>query len=116
MGDGLGGSGADQRDIFLVDRKGMEEIGKGLGVHQPMLKRNREHLLRYLVRDIIDGLPDAEIVLLNLCDLRANPSACPVAFALASDQSRTQRVGRIPDGMTEPLPLGSMRFQSKASR
>ena len=48
----------------------MEEIGKGLGVHQPMLKRNGEHLLRYLVREIIDGLPNAEVVLLDLCDLR----------------------------------------------
>ena len=55
-----------QRDILLVDRKMMEEIGKGLGVHQPMLKRNGEHLLRDLVRDIIDGLPNAQVVLLDL--------------------------------------------------
>src|SRR4249920_1093756 len=37
----------------------------------------------------------------------ANPSACPVVTALVPDRSRTRRVGRIPDGMTEPLLLGS---------
>src|SRR4029077_5613687 len=33
----------------------------------------------------------------------ANRSACPVVTALDPDRSRTRRVGRIPDGMTEPL-------------
>ena len=69
MGDGLWWEWRHRRDILLVDRKGMEEIGKGLGVHQPMLKRNGEHLLRYLDRHIIDGLPNAHIVLLDLCYL-----------------------------------------------
>ena len=83
MGEWARREGRHQRDIFLIDRKSMEEIGKGLGVHQPMLKGNREHLLRYQVRDIIEDLPDAEIVLLDFRGLRANPSARPVGFALA---------------------------------
>src|SRR5437016_6681902 len=37
----------------------------------------------------------------------ANQSACPVVTALVPDQSRTRRVDRIPDGMTEPLLRGS---------
>ena len=84
----------------------MEEIGKGFGVHQPMLERNGEHLLRDLVREIIDGLPNAEVVLLDFCYLRPIRGLVLWEIALVSDQSRTQRVGRIPDEMTEPLPPG----------
>src|SRR5262245_55427286 len=36
----------------------------------------------------------------------ANPSARPAGFVLVSDQSRMQRVGRIPGRMMEPLLLG----------
>ena len=64
LNDRRDGSGArwkrrDEGNIFLRSRQVMEEIGKGLGVHQAVLERNREHLLRYLVREIIYGLPNA---------------------------------------------------------
>src|SRR5437870_8344821 len=45
----------------------------------------------------------------------ANPSAGPVVTALVPDQSRTRRVDRIPDGMTEPLLRGS-RDSSRTPR
>ena len=48
---------AQTAEYPFVDRQVMEEIGKGLGMHQPVLERNREYLSRYLVREIIDGLP-----------------------------------------------------------
>ena len=49
----------DQRNILLRGRQMMEEIGEGLGMHQPVLECNCEHLFRDLVRQIIDCLPNA---------------------------------------------------------
>ena len=96
--------------MLLVRAAGHAEDSKGLGVHQPMLERYGEQLVRDPVRHLIDVLPDATVVLidlgavrpigalvpLNMSWLRINPERKEVVEGWLERWNRCGRADEIP--------------------
>ena len=88
--------GRDGPDLSVVG-KVVQDIGKGLGVHEPVLNHNMNHLFRHIIQSLVQIFANALVVGVNFLERR--PVGRPITRQLTLRRINTECEQPVEFGM-----------------